>query len=209
MDQALGAQAGHSHAARLVGAGCLRALVQALVCDGGRRRRRRPARAQPSRGGLLRLNLAGVAAHRARGQGRRDAELDLLGVARVFGRRGDAVHAERQRKRRVGARLRAQVAADRAQGRSARPGAELGLLGGEAAEVMGEEVRLVVVVATGGGWPGPPRGRYQGGTREERGAWRGGGDACTRRRRGARVGTQQEEGAESAAARGRRARRQC
>ena len=152
--------------------------------------------------------VAGAAAHRARGQGVRDAELRLLGGTRSVHRVGARL-AEIQRERRVGARLRAQVAADRAQGRSARPGAELGLLGGEAAEVMGEEVRLVVVVATGGGWPGPPRGRYQGGTREERGAWRGGGDACTRRRRGARVGTQQEEGAESAAARGRRARRQC
>ena len=80
--------------------------------------------------------VAGAAAHRARGQGRRDAELDLLGLARVFGRRGDALHAERQLQRRVGARLRARVAADRAQGRSARPGAELGLLGGEAVEVI-------------------------------------------------------------------------
>ena len=53
---------------------------------------------------------------------------------------------------------------------------------------------------------GPARGRYQGG--EGRGvAMRG--DACTRRRREARVGTEEEEGAESAAARGRRARRQC
>ena len=65
---------------------------------------------------------------------------------------------------------------------------------------MGEEVRLVVVVATVGGWPwlGQHEWRYQGG--EGGVAMRG--DACTRRRREARVGTEEEEGAESAAAEG-------
>ena len=91
--------------------------------------------------------VAGAAAHRARGLGVRDAELVLLGLARVIGRRGDALHAGRQRKRQVVARLRAQVAADRAQGRSARPGAELGLLGGEAAEVIHRASRASNAVA--------------------------------------------------------------
>ena len=43
--------------------------------------------------------------------------------------------------------LRAQVAADRAQGRSARRGAELGLLGGEAAEVIHRASRASNAVA--------------------------------------------------------------
>ena len=53
-----------------------------------------------------RRRRAGAAAHRARHQGVRDAELVLLGRARVIGRRFDARHAGRQRKRRVVARLR-------------------------------------------------------------------------------------------------------
>ena len=90
--------------------------------------------------------VAGVAAHRARGQGVRDAELRLLGGTRSV-HRVDARLAEIQRKRRVGARLRAQVAAERAQGRSARPGAELGLLGGEAPKVIDRASRASNAVA--------------------------------------------------------------
>lgn len=69
---------------------------------------------------------AGAAAHRARLQGVIDAEQGLV--------LGDARHAGRQR-RPVDARLLAGAAANRAQGRSARCGAELRFLGWEGAEV--------------------------------------------------------------------------
>jgi len=100
--------------------------VCGLLCTGSCARRRSAAASS---------DLAGAAAHRARHRRVPDAKLGLLGArCRVIGVRGDARHAGRQR-RPVVARLLAQVAADRAQGRSGRCGAELRFLGGEGAEV--------------------------------------------------------------------------
>ena len=122
MVQALGAQADHRSVMlldlwELAACGLLCKLLCVTAVGGG-------GSGQPGHNRVAAASSdlgAGVAAHRARGQGVRDAELRLLGGTRSV-HRVDARLAEIQRKRRVGARLRAQVAADRAQGRSARPG---------------------------------------------------------------------------------------